>query len=123
LADLAFRGKTDKRYRHLAVLTAVYYGKPDLNWKKAMALLCDVAATQDNGHCANIVRDVNYNRELVKDDWIEPLEPPEQLELKPHPQKKNVISYSDWLYDQRDKWSDNSYRSNYDNYYYITTNT
>ena len=117
LADLAFRGKTDKRYRHLAVLTATYYGKADLSWEKAMKLLHEVAATQDGGTCTNIVRDVNYNRELVKDDWQEP---PEQLELTPQPQKKKVISYSDWLYDERDSWANQGYRSNHDNYYYIT---
>ena len=117
LADLAFRGKASKRYRHLAVLTAAYYGKPDLSWEKAMTLLHEVAATQDGGTCTNIVRDVNYNRELVKDDWQEP---PEQLELKPQPQKKKVISYSDWLYDERDSWGNQGYRNIADNYYYIT---
>ena len=119
LADLAFRGRTDKRYRHLAVLTSVYYGKPDLAYKEAMLFLHRVAEGEGDGTCANIVRDLNYNRELVKDDWQEP---PEQLELTPQPQKKKVISYSDGLYDERDGWYGNNYRSNYDNYYY-TTNT
>ena len=119
LADLAFRGKTDKRFRHLAVLTTVYYGKKELTYKEAMAFLHEFAVNNDGGSCVNIVRDLNYNRELVKDDWVEP---PEQLELTPQPQKKEIISYSEWLYDERDKWYGNSYRSNYDNYYY-TTNT
>ena len=119
LADLAFRGKTDKHYRHLAVLTANYYGRADLSWEKAMALLHEVAS-QDSGTCVNVVRDVNYNRECVTDNWIEP---PEQLELTPQPQKKKVISYSDWLYDERDIWGNQRYYCNPDNNYYITTNT
>lgn len=95
LADLAFRGRTDKRYRHLAVLTVSYYGKPNLSWEKAMTLLHELAISRNgNLSCANIVRDVNYNRELVIDDWQEPLE---QLELHPQPQN-NIISHSEWLY-------------------------
>ena len=118
LADLAFRGKTDKRFRHLAVISATIYGKAELTYKEAMTFLHEVA-TNEGGSCTNVVRDINYNRELVKDDWQEPPEPPEQLELTPQPQKKRIM-YSDWLLDDRD--NSNSYRSNYDNYYY-TTNT
>jgi hypothetical protein len=101
-------------------LTSVYYGKPDLAYKEAMLFLHRVAEGEGDGTCANIVRDLNYNRELVKDDWQEP---PEQLELTPQPQKKKIITYSDWLYaEQRDSWNNQRYYCNPDNYYY-TTNT
>lgn len=60
LADLAFKGKTDKYYRQLAIITAAFYGKGDLNWKGAIAFLNQVAIDNNPRSCESVVRDVNY---------------------------------------------------------------
>lgn len=130
LADLAFRGRTDKRYRQLAVLTAtVYYGRVSLTtWKMAISFLHEVATNAGNVSCDSVVIDVNYNREYIKNDWIEPPEPPEQLELRPQPQilkKKATLNNSslyNYLYDEQSSWWDHTYGSQNNPYNYYTTN-
>jgi hypothetical protein len=121
LADLAFRGKTDRLYRQLAIITASYYGRPDLTWKEAMLFLNKVSVEGNPCSCANVVRDVNYNRELVKNDFVER---PEQMELDEQ-DKKKVISYSDWLEKKRaeelDNWYGYQYIDNRDCYYRTNT--
>ena len=95
LADLAFRGRTNKYYRQLAILVAGYYGKSDLIWKDAIAFLQAVAST--DGYCGYVVKNANDFREYCKEDFVER---PEQLELTPQPQKK-VVKYHDWVYKQK----------------------
>lgn len=118
LADLAFRGRTNKHYRQLAIIVAGYYGKSDLTWKDAIAHLQGIASGDNN--CSEIVRNAHYFRESCKETFVER---PEQLELTPQPKKK-IISCdddNDWWYKQKistwdnddDGWSSYNYTNRY----------
>ena len=118
LADLAFRGKTNKYYRQLAIIVANYYGKSDSTWKDAIEHLQKIASVSN--YCLDIVRNANYFRNHCKETFVER---PEQLELTPQPQKKEVISHSSILYELCNAVNP-GYQNNYDyDYDYYITNT
>lgn len=85
-----------------------------------MLFLHKVAAENNPNSCANVVRDINSYRDYVKEDFVER---PEQLELT-EVDKRQIISYSDWLENKRreelDNWYGYGYINNRDAYYRTT---
>jgi len=80
LADLAFRGKTNKYYRQLACVAASSYGYFGLTWKGSLEKLNNASLNYDRDSCQAVIDDINTFANEINEDWIEPLEDAKPVE-------------------------------------------
>ena len=99
LADLAFKGETNKHYRQLACLTAVSYGWYDVTWKKALEKLNNASLNYDSTSCETVTVDANRCLEEIREDWIEPLEDTKPAEPEEHIIEINTDKINKEIYD------------------------